>query len=701
MRIGKTTALLLAFCGVLLSCCGGSDHPRTEIKLSQWPQLVEELRETDGFRMGEPGHEVYLGEGWDEVEQDPDGRFFRWALGDTVEVMVPIVRRHALKCRIRWARPPLGEGQVQGTIFLFNGTEMGRTSISSHRFNDFELSIPQDVVKTGLNVLRIVPSMAARIPGDPRPLRFCVREIGWEAAVRREFRELSPKTKARLKNAVERASVMGLSHVSQENALAVHLHVPRGSIIRGRIHHLGVDGGETVRVSIIGAEMYGEERILWAHDVDPEPTPTVIRVPMGHAVDWFVLRADEGDVAGVGIGDMVIEAPVVPDAGKMIALVTIDGLRADMIQRSSTITPRMDEIARSGVVFMRAYAPSTLRMPVYCSLMSGAYPFVHGVYDDGHSLSSMTSTLATELRAQGYTCIASVADPVLHAARQSLGRGYSRFDGPIDRSFSAAKQTDRIIRLLFANWHRLGKSLLWMQFADLTPPFDPPDEYVEMCAEFGWAEEEDLREAQVRYMATVSFIDSQIGKIHEAMQVLGLTERGVFVMTGGFGMSLGEHGAMEDHATLFQEVMHVPLVIAAPGRAAPASMAAAPVSLIDLFPTFLDLAGVSMAQRDHGRSLAPVLAGEAMSSRPVFSESEGGMSVASVEWPYKLIQATDSAHPPVYLQEESMLFDLERDPGEQEDLASIQQSQAEGMWSRWSAFLDGSGARFRSVSLSR
>lgn len=171
--------------------------------------------------------------------------------------------------------------------------------------------------------------------------------------------------------------------------------------------------------------------------------------------------------------------------------------------------------------------------------------------------------------------------------------------------------------------------------------------------------------ARRAYYAMVSHVDAMLGQLMAALEACAMAERTVVIFTSDHGEMLGERG-MWFKKTLFEPAIHVPLVITGPGIAP--GRIATPVSLIDLMPTILDLAGIGaagLAAPVEGQSLGPFLARGIGAHGPVLAEHlDGGTAAARVmlrEGALKLVLSR--AYPP-------MLHDLAADPQEQEDLAA-------------------------------
>lgn len=118
---------------------------------------------------------------------------------------------------------------------------------------------------------------------------------------------------------------------------------------------------------------------------------------------------------------------------------------------------------------------------------------------------------------------------------------------------------------------------------------------------------DDLRRQAVQaYYASISFMDAQVGRVTATLERLGLAENTVIVFTSDHGYHMGEHGLWQKQS-LFEGSARVPMLIVAPGTAKPGSVAATPVSHLDLYPTLTDLCGVKAPENLQGQSLVPVL----------------------------------------------------------------------------------------------
>jgi iduronate 2-sulfatase len=117
----------------------------------------------------------------------------------------------------------------------------------------------------------------------------------------------------------------------------------------------------------------------------------------------------------------------------------------------------------------------------------------------------------------------------------------------------------------------------------------------------------EQRRAAIRgYLACVSYVDAQAGRVLDALKRLGLTDNTIIVFTGDHGWHLGEHNLWHKRS-LFEECARVPFMVVAPGAKANGQRTASLVELLDVYPTLCDLAGIPAPANLQGKSLRPLL----------------------------------------------------------------------------------------------
>jgi arylsulfatase A-like enzyme len=323
-------------------------------------------------------------------------------------------------------------------------------------------------------------------------------------------------------------------------------------------------------------------------------------------------------------------APERPD----VLLVTIDTLRADHCSAygyARPTTPRLEELARRGVLFEAAYAPMATTAPSHATMFTGLLPLWHGLVKNGHVLSPRHRLLATALSEAGYRTHAVVGSFALDR-RFGLAGGFAdyddRFSGrdpsvktPSWEGHAVAAAFDRRAdetRERAVEWLRANGYLererppgqapffLWVHFFDPHSPYDPPSAHRERFPPEG---PHPLAAPIAAYDGEVHYADAQLGALVDALAAAERLDRTFTLVAADHGEGLMQHGHMEHGLHLYEEAVRVPLVAHWPAALAPRRVAG-PVQLADVAPTVAELAGLSWAvPAGQGRSLAAALRG--------------------------------------------------------------------------------------------
>ena len=171
-----------------------------------------------------------------------------------------------------------------------------------------------------------------------------------------------------------------------------------------------------------------------------------------------------------------------------------------------------------------------------------------------------------------------------------------------------------------------------------------------------WVVREGKWRAAVRaYLASISFADAMVGKVLDALDNSGRAGNTIIVLLSDHGWQLG-HKLRWRKMALWRQVNRVPLIIAAPGVTTPGTKSNRPVSLLDLYPTLVDLAGLPLpAQRMEGNNLLPLLKNPEAKWDHVAISTWGYMNHAVQDERYRYIR---------YRKGEEELYDHEKDPNE-------------------------------------
>jgi len=400
-------------------------------------------------------------------------------------------------------------------------------------------------------------------------------------------------------------------------------------------------------------------------------------------------------------------------SGPNFLILVVDALRADhmgVYGYSKATSPRLDEYARRGVVFDRAYAQAPSTFPSTAAIFTGRYPADTQIANERmFELSQECATLAEILKDAGYRTGFFSANP-LHAY-DSAGSGEAwspGFDQGFDEYLVGSRFYSDRLRAAALNqrameWIRHGDQrkpfLTCIWYIDVHTPYEPPSDYRRLFPDSyegeidgdkvmgelwstGKSIPEEARQHLINlYDAEIAYTDSCIAHMLDTLCDEGVLANTLVLVTADHGESFHEHGQWLHGWGLHEEQVHIPLLAIPPQarmRSQP-SRNGSLVGLIDLMPTVLDYAAVPSEKRPpemQGLSLRPLvdrtsteIEREAIAAELRLPLKPGGdpaalSSRAIVTKRFKLIETWLRDEPPTI-----HLFDLEQDPLEQRSLA--------------------------------
>ena len=383
------------------------------------------------------------------------------------------------------------------------------------------------------------------------------------------------------------------------------------------------------------------------------------------------------------------KAPAPAPREPSVLVLTLDTTRADALAAygGPVPTPHLDAIAAEGVRYDQAVTTAPYTGPSHASLFTGRLPFEHGLRDFlGDALPDEALTLAELLGERGYETAAFVSAYVLDP-RYGLAQGFDLYRSPHkpdDQRFVEQRSDVTIDQALawLSDRDPQRPFLLWLHLFDAHAPYRPPREFRSPVTPDAPAK--SVARKRRLYHDEVRYLDSQVGRVVDALGEAGLWHDLVVVLASDHGENLGEHGRrIETHSpTLYDDTLMVPLAIRAPGRLAPGTETQQ-VSLVDVLPTLLDLLAIDAPVGLLGRSLLDRAGGEA--PRPAYAETfyerfprraKPGKETRTLRWDgWKLIVRPGGAE----------LFDLARDPDELEDVAARNPERLHEMQQRLAA----------------
>ena len=187
----------------------------------------------------------------------------------------------------------------------------------------------------------------------------------------------------------------------------------------------------------------------------------------------------------------------------------------------------------------------------------------------------------------------------------------------------------------------------------------------------------DAKTLVAAYYAMIQLIDEQFGRILEALDETGQRENTVIIFTSDHGETLGDHGLIQKGCRFYEDLVRVPLIFSLPGQFAGGLKSNALVELVDKAPTLLELAGLTVPEEMHGRSLLPILRGEAdPNHHRDFVRSEYYDAVDLPDHTFATMYRNERYKLVVYHGHEAgELYDLIEDPDEFENLWDVKAKQ--------------------------
>lgn len=432
-----------------------------------------------------------------------------------------------------------------------------------------------------------------------------------------------------------------------------------------------------------------------------------------------VLRAPAGD-------DLT---DVAARAGRPnVILISMDALRFDRTglgDHPTGWTPNLDRFAREAVVFHDAVSPSSWTVPSHMSIWTGRWPSRHGMVNKlrldpasqklvDAALGRDVPTYPERLAAAGWTAAAFTGGAGV-SARFGFGRSFARYLD--DRRFAGMEYSvppaltwlrenrDRRFFLFLHGYDVHGQHPLdGMSAREADPDYRGGlDGSIEEQARLreqglvstrvigqpaslrGVIDERDGRFLRAVYDRKVQAADRRLGAFLDEVRALGLFDRSIIAVVSDHGEEFMEHGHIDHGHTLYQEQLHVIMLLRFPGDTARRDIRA-PVSTMDLFPTLFDALGLKGPDGVDGASLLPLLRGRPPAERPsverpVFAETDYRLFVH-----HRMVRAGRHKLVVDLRAGSHQLFDLADDPGELRDRSAIDpktRERLDGLLDAW------------------
>lgn len=359
-----------------------------------------------------------------------------------------------------------------------------------------------------------------------------------------------------------------------------------------------------------------------------------------------------------------------------LVLITLDSVRADCVGflgAKGGLTPSLDRLAGESIVFDRAYAQAPATVVSHATILSGTYPQSTGMSEIGGALPPSLAYLPDLLKAQSYRTAAFVGsidlDPQ-NGLAQGFDRGFQTFDAGFRPAIPGDTRPPVSER---RGGEVVNRALAWLDH-NAQGPF------------FVWVHISDADVGGASYNGGITAADAAVGKLISALQQRKLYGNTALIVVSSQGQSLGAHGEETHGILLYEETIHVPLLVKLPQvepAAKPASSrVAAKVRLVDVAPTMLEIAAIPVPSQMQGQSLLRIARAGGGSDQAVYSRADlpqRGFGWSTLEsWrasKYLYIRAPKPE-----------LYDLSADPGATHNLAQSSKATLDTMSAQLDSF---------------
>jgi len=409
-----------------------------------------------------------------------------------------------------------------------------------------------------------------------------------------------------------------------------------------------------------------------------------------------------------------------------VVLISIDTLRADHLGSygyERPTSPVMDALARDSIQFENAVSQAGWTLPSHMSLMTSLLPSRHGVTQE-RALHPDVVTLAESLEAAGYRG-AGFSSWIYVSENYGFDQGFAEYRTLVDTqrldisggggAYPAGRVVDSV-----ESWLQRREDDPMFLFVHLFDPhmdYAPPTEFAEMFASpdpvsidgrYATLEasiaglhvdpaplsDDELAHVEALYDGEIRYVDSQIEELLAALDAsVGLDNCHVILLSD-HGEEFMDHGSIEGHGwTLYEEVIHVPMMWRLPARELAGSRVAQPVGLIDVAPTLLDFLGLEAPSSFMGVSRREAMSGNETAGHVLSENDRFNLRMRALRGErYKLIQTADTGRNSagVEIRAGLELYDLETDPGETLNLYDASDERSQALVSLLEAVMSGS-----------
>lgn len=580
--------------------------------------------------------------GWDN-DTAMNGMSFTMATASPSRFYFSIDRKVPLTFFLRLRR----EGSSSFSLYL-NDKPTTRIDLKSDAWEEHQITAAADLVEVGENALKLVFQTAEKkVGGVPASFAVDYMRIVPEDGAQPGDAPFEPPhlstVRQRYKAGDRERDALVLPAPS---TISYYLQIPPAAKLcfaaaaatRGdraeqaslRVRAIPVDGGAPVELcsKTFGSAEWQEEMV----DLGAFAGKLA-------RIDLMTSGAPGGRLA-LGDPALRIAPPRIEAAGqpkKNAIIVLIDTQRADRLAayaRTRVRSPAFEKFSKEATLFERCQAPANWTKPSCASVLTGMYPDSHGAL--GHvSRVSASARLASEIyQAAGFATAAFIANGYL-AAEFGFNRGWNKYTNFIRENKPSEAVFVYKAALEFIAANRDKPFFTYIQAIDPHVPYDPPPEDLKLYdpAQYGGPVQnrstgnllEEFKRGRVQlgprdrerlealYDGEVTYHDRHFGHFLDGLKQLGVLDDTIIAVCADHGEEFFDHDSVGHGHTLYQELLHVPLVFRAPGVVPAGQRLPFDVGLTDVLPTVLAATGTTAPKGVEGRDLLPFCRGAAPS----------------------------------------------------------------------------------------
>ena len=400
------------------------------------------------------------------------------------------------------------------------------------------------------------------------------------------------------------------------------------------------------------------------------------------------------DLVGEGQGSVAWASPSIvlpkatvkqPEPAKSAIVLLIDTLRADALRayerKSRVETPALDAFAKQGVVFTAAQSPENWTKPSVASVLSGVFPATHRTKQSESRLPDGVLTIGEVLKQHGVATAAFIANGYV-SDKFGFKQGWDHYTNYIRENKTTTAEN---VFKEAGDWiekHKGERFFAYVHTIDPHVPYDPPKKWLDTYDPEVYAgqvsprktpdqleqakrnppkvvfNDRDRQRLRALYDAEVSYHDEELAKFIERLKQMGVYDQVVFAVTADHGEEFHDHGSYGHGHSVYQELLHVPLMFRRPGVLPAGKRIDATVSTTDITPTVLAAMGIAVPEVMEGVDRNAHMLGQlpAMPAMAVSDFLDDRRAIRAGG--FKLI--LNGVNP--------TFFDLRTDPGEQREL---------------------------------